>query len=171
MNDSMNASFIEVGGCYSNGKGRIRKVLDIGPQYKYYDSARDTECLTYMVLNDGSKKNRGAGETGNASMASFCAWAKEKLAPLPTIPTQPFIAYLNKDGRGLNNSYYPDDPFLEEGFDTIQDALARAEGMKAEGFIHVSVFAVPLQNAQLPAVIGWDYVNARIIRTAKNMGA
>lgn len=167
----MNASFIEVGGCYSNGKGRIRKVLDIGPQYKYYANAHYEEGVCYMVLNDGTKKNRGKGEMGNTSMAAFCSWAKEKLDPMPVIPTQPFIAYLNKDGTGLTpgRKYGEDQPFLEEGFDTVQQALDRAESMKAEGFRHVKVFAVPL-NVTLPELIDWDFVNARLIHTVNVAG-
>ena len=34
----MKKSEIKIGHIYSNGKGRLRKVVDIGPQYKFYAS-------------------------------------------------------------------------------------------------------------------------------------
>ena len=36
----MKKSEIKIGHIYSNGKGRLRKVIDIGPQYKLYDGQR-----------------------------------------------------------------------------------------------------------------------------------
>lgn len=68
---------IEIGRLYSNGKGRIRKVVDFGPQYKLYDSQECTENLRYEVVQDGTKKNRTAGEQANMTIASFASWAKE----------------------------------------------------------------------------------------------
>lgn len=166
----MNKSFIEIGGCYSNGNGRIRKVLDIGPQYKYYSNAHYTECLCYMVLNDGTKKNKGAGEMGNISMRSFCSWAKEKVETMPVILTFPAIAYMSKDGKGMNGRWYPqDDPFLEEDFSSVQQALDRAEEMKADGYQHVTVFAVPV-DLPIPEILDWEYVQARVIHTVNAAG-
>lgn len=75
----MKRNEIIVGALYSNGKGRIRKVIDMGPQYKLYEGQSCTENLLYEVINDGSKKNRTAGERGNMTIAAFAAWAKEKL--------------------------------------------------------------------------------------------
>ena len=46
----MKKSEIKIGHIYSNGKGRLRKVVDIGPQYKFY-----------------------------ASQASFASWCKEEV--------------------------------------------------------------------------------------------
>ena len=34
----MKKSEIEIGRTYSNGRGRERRVIDIGPQYKLYDA-------------------------------------------------------------------------------------------------------------------------------------
>ena len=70
---------VKIGGIYSNGKGRIRKVVDIGPQYKLYDEQECLENLRYEIVYDGSKNNRTAGEQGNMTVASFAAWAKERI--------------------------------------------------------------------------------------------
>lgn len=70
---------ITVGKSYSNGKGRIRKVVDIGPQYKLYDEQESTECLRYEIIDDGSKKNRTAGQQGNMTISGFASWAKEMI--------------------------------------------------------------------------------------------
>lgn len=72
----MKKSEIAVGKSYSNGKGRIRKVIDIGPQYKFYDQQECDENLRYEIVQDGSKSNRTAGEQANMTVASFAAWAK-----------------------------------------------------------------------------------------------
>lgn len=69
---------IKIGKLYSNGKGRIRKVVDMGPQYKLYDAQECTDNLRYEIVNDGSKKNRTAGEQGNMTLAAFASWAKEE---------------------------------------------------------------------------------------------
>lgn len=76
----MKKSEIKIGKAYSNGKGRIRKVVDMGPQYKLYDSQECTDNLRYEVVNDGSKKNRTADEQGNMTLAAFASWAKEEVA-------------------------------------------------------------------------------------------
>ena len=75
----MKKNEIQIGASYTNGKGRIRKVIGIGPQYKFYDGQVCTENLRYEVVNDGSKNNRTAGGQGNMTVASFAAWAKEML--------------------------------------------------------------------------------------------
>lgn len=75
----MKKNEIKIGGVYSNGKGRIRKVVDFGPQYKLYDAQECTENLRYEIVNDGSKKNRTAGEQANMTVAAFAAWAKEEI--------------------------------------------------------------------------------------------
>lgn len=43
----MKKSEIKIGHIYSNGKGRLRKVIDIGPQYKLYDGQRCDENMRY----------------------------------------------------------------------------------------------------------------------------
>ena len=54
----MKKSEIKIGHIYSNRKGRLRKVIDIGPQYKLYDGQGCDENMRYEVINDGSKTNR-----------------------------------------------------------------------------------------------------------------
>lgn len=75
----MKKSEIVVGGVYSNGKGRVRKVVAEGPEYVLYEGQAETDNLRYEVINDGTKKNKSAGEQGNITRTSFAAWAKEKL--------------------------------------------------------------------------------------------
>ena len=75
----MKKNEIQIGASYSNGKGRIRKVIDMGPQYKFYEGQESTENLRYEIIHDGTKKNRAAGEQSNITVASFAAWAKEKI--------------------------------------------------------------------------------------------
>ena len=43
----MKKSEIKIGHIYSNGKGRLRKVIDIGPQYKLYDGQGCDENIRY----------------------------------------------------------------------------------------------------------------------------
>lgn len=74
----MKKSEIEIGKLYSNGRGRIRKVIDIGPQYKCYAGQENDECLRYEIVQDGTKKNRDTGKQCNMTLASFAAWAKEE---------------------------------------------------------------------------------------------
>ena len=74
----MKRNEIKIGQLSSNGKGRIRKVVDMGPQYKLYDAQECTDNLRYEIVNDGSKKNRTAGEQGNMTLAAFASWAKEE---------------------------------------------------------------------------------------------
>lgn len=37
------------------------------------------ENMRYEVINDGSKKNRTAGEQHNMTLASFASWCKEEV--------------------------------------------------------------------------------------------
>lgn len=64
------------GHVYSNGKGRERKVIDIGPQYKLYDRQESEDNLQYEVVKDGTKKNLTAGKCYPITTASFASWAK-----------------------------------------------------------------------------------------------
>lgn len=73
----MKKSEIKVGCVYSNGRGRARRVVDIGPQYKLYDGQESTENLRYEIVRDGSKTNRTAGQQQNMTLAAFASWAKE----------------------------------------------------------------------------------------------
>lgn len=76
----MKKSDIMIGLCYTNGKGRVRKVLDRTQdgKYKLYAGQIDTDCVLYEIVNDGSKKNLTAGKTGVTSTASFASWAKSE---------------------------------------------------------------------------------------------
>ena len=58
---------IKAGGTYSNGKGRVRRVLDIGPQYKLYPGVASEENLRYEIVLDGSTKNSSVGKQRNMS--------------------------------------------------------------------------------------------------------
>lgn len=75
----MKKSEIEIGKMYSNGRGRVRKVVDIGPKYKLYEGQESTENLRYEVVRDGTKKNRTAGEQHNMTLAAFAFCAKESV--------------------------------------------------------------------------------------------
>lgn len=70
---------IKIGHTYSNGKGRLHKVVDIGPRYKFYDGQGCYENMRYEIVKDGSKKNLTAGTQGNMTLAAFAAWCKEEV--------------------------------------------------------------------------------------------
>lgn len=72
----MKKSDIGIGKSYSNGRGRIRKVIDFGPQYKLYEAQESEDCLLYEIVNDGSKSNRLVGKRYPMTLASFALWAK-----------------------------------------------------------------------------------------------
>lgn len=76
----MKKSDIMIGLSYTNGKGRIRKILDRTQDGKYvlYRGQEDKDCVLYEIINDGTKKNLNAGKTGVMSAASFAAWAKSE---------------------------------------------------------------------------------------------
>jgi len=60
---------------YTDGKGNVREVLALGPQYRLYDGQAEDDNLRYKVL----AKRRGPyrlGEERNSTRASFAAWAK-----------------------------------------------------------------------------------------------
>ena len=73
----MKKAEITIGKTYSNGKGRLRKFVDIGPQYKLYDGQECEENMRYKIIADGSKTNRTAGQQANMTLASFASWAKQ----------------------------------------------------------------------------------------------
>lgn len=78
----MKKSDIMIGLTYTNGKGRVRKVIDRTQdgKYKLYDGQNEQDCVLYEIVNDGTKKNRTAGSRGVSSAASFAAWAKEEVS-------------------------------------------------------------------------------------------
>lgn len=76
----MKKSDIQIGKTYSNGRGRIRKVIDFGPQYKLYGGQESEDCLLYEIVSDGSKNNRLVGKRYPMTLASFASWAKTLMA-------------------------------------------------------------------------------------------
>ena len=72
----MKKSEIRIGHTYSNGRGRERRVIDIGPQYKSYGEQESVENLRYEVVKDGSVRNRTMGSEHNMTITEFAAWAK-----------------------------------------------------------------------------------------------
>lgn len=68
---------IVVGKSYSNGKGRIRKVIAEGPQYVYYGGQGDRDCIRYETIADGRRVGSEVGKRSNMTRASFAEWAKE----------------------------------------------------------------------------------------------
>ena len=76
----MKKSEIRIGHTYSTGRGRERRVIDIGPQYKLYDAQESVENMRYEVVKDGSVRNRTMGAEHNMTLAAFAAWAKEEVS-------------------------------------------------------------------------------------------
>jgi len=72
----MKKSEIVLGHTYTNGKGRIRKVIAEGAEYRCSDFALDYDCIRYEVVDDGTKKNRTAGQQFNMTRRAFAQWAK-----------------------------------------------------------------------------------------------
>ena len=60
---------IVVGGTYSNGKGRVRKVTHC-----------DARIMHYEILNDGTRQNRLRGVRGEMTVIAFARWAKERIS-------------------------------------------------------------------------------------------
>ena len=72
----MKKSEIEVGMTYTNGKGRERRVIARGPEYKVFDGIQDDDNVRYEIIKDGSKANRSAGTQANMTASAFAAWAR-----------------------------------------------------------------------------------------------
>lgn len=162
----MRKSAIQEGCCYSNGKGRVRKVLAIGPQFKYYLSAECSENLRYEVIQDGTKNNAGFGEMSNISLASFASWAKEQVADMQSCSYLPAIAYNDLNGRGFMPASHPGDsfPYLEEDFSGAEDAWERVQKMRTQGYRNVTLFALPESRSLCPPeYIPWEFVFSRRI--------
>ena len=73
----MKKSEITVGGIYTNGRGRIRKVVAEGAEYALWDFM-DKDFIRYETIHDGTRMNKTKGELHNCSRASFASWAKER---------------------------------------------------------------------------------------------
>lgn len=70
----MKKSDIVLGGMYSNGKGRTRKVIGMGPLFKLYPSQESINCLRYESVGGPKREDRG-----NMTIESFATWAKERI--------------------------------------------------------------------------------------------
>lgn len=157
---------IQVGACYSNGKGRVRKVLAMGPQYKYYRFAECSENLRYEVIQDGTKNNTRFGEMGNVSLSSFASWAKERVDDMPSCEFHPAIAYNDTSGKGFMDGLHLGSsfPFLEEGYSSVSEALVEVQKMREQSYRNVTLFAVPERQSLLPQdCIAWEFVFSRRI--------
>jgi hypothetical protein len=74
----MKSKLILKGKQYTDGKGSIREVLDVGPQYVLYQGQAETDNLQYKLL----VKKRGpltVGHCYNSTRSSFAAWAKSEI--------------------------------------------------------------------------------------------
>ena len=72
----MKKTEIHIGTIYSDGKGREREVLAMGPEYVLYEGQTCKENLRYRIIKDGSKKNASKGTERNMTVAAFAAWSK-----------------------------------------------------------------------------------------------
>lgn len=84
----MKKSEIEIGKMYSTGHGRVRKIVDIGPQYKIYEGQCCTENLCYEIIQDGTKKNSTVGKRCCMTVAAFASWAKRNVGIICGQPNQ-----------------------------------------------------------------------------------
>lgn len=71
----MKTEEIKKGETYSNGKGKTRKVVDEGPQFRLFPMQSDTDCVLYE-FHDASGNRRTSKMTRN----SFAKWAKKKVS-------------------------------------------------------------------------------------------
>ena len=76
----MKKSDIAVGGVYSDGTARLRKVVAEGADLKVYAWSENAgDNVRYVVIHDGTKKNKTAGEQRNITRSSFALWAKRRV--------------------------------------------------------------------------------------------
>lgn len=64
---------------YGERKGRERRVIGRGPEYKFYDGIQSDDNVRYEIVKDGSRGNRTAGTKANMTTAAFAAWAKAEV--------------------------------------------------------------------------------------------
>lgn len=163
----MKKSDIQAGCCYSNGKGRIRKVLDMGEEYKLYAGAQAEMGVRYEVITDGSKKNLTRGERHNMSLQAFASWCKEP-SDGESMPVHPAIAYKDKLGRGFDSGVYDRNwfqkelPYIEKGFEDEAAARKRAQEMEREGLRNIHIFWMPDEERLVPEEVTWEYVKNRL---------
>ena len=66
---------IVVGGTYSNGKGRVRSVIEIMPDYALYDwMASGQDCVRY------TSERTLPGNHHDMTLTAFARWAKERIS-------------------------------------------------------------------------------------------
>lgn len=71
---------IRIGLSYYNGRGEVRKVLDIGKQCcGLACSRKPNEWLEYEVEKNGTRKNKTVGERHKVIISAFAKWAKGTL--------------------------------------------------------------------------------------------
>lgn len=71
---------IRIGRRYTDGKGNVREVVGVGPQFTLYNGQAETDNLRYRLV----RKVRGpftVGAERNSTRASFAAWAKGDVTP------------------------------------------------------------------------------------------
>lgn len=69
---------IELGKQYTDGKGNVREVIGVGPQFVLYPGQTESYNLRYKLI----KKFKGphvVGSCRNCTRASFAAWAKHEV--------------------------------------------------------------------------------------------
>jgi len=74
----MSKNQIRLGCKYTDGKGNVRQVIAVVPQYTLYPTQQKDDNLRYKVL----KKFKGpnlVGDERNSTRASFAAWAKSEV--------------------------------------------------------------------------------------------
>lgn len=74
----MKKSEIKVGRTFTNRKGSIREVTNLG-YYPLYKDQQDTRCVQYKIL----AKKRGpylVGSSQCCTQSTFAAWAKEMIS-------------------------------------------------------------------------------------------
>lgn len=84
----MRKSEIQKGKFFTDNKNGLREVLDVGPQYKRYDSVEDDDCLLYRV--HCARIAADVGSENPSTRVSFAAWAKEEV---PADEVQAFIQH------------------------------------------------------------------------------
>ena len=77
----MKKSDLVVGRTYSNGRGRKRKLVarDYSGKYRSWERQSDQDCVEYIVVDDGTKKNLTRGERRTMTATAFAAWAKREV--------------------------------------------------------------------------------------------
>lgn len=77
----MKTSEIVVGGVYSSGNGRVRKVVAEG-DFAYAAWASDHDYVRYNVIDNGARGTSTDflhGSTREMTRNSFSQWAKERI--------------------------------------------------------------------------------------------